>query len=76
VKGLEAQAGDVQPSQAEGADEQSSHQIGGDCGQVHKFCQSGQHQTADEGGCHADQIDFHDKMPSLNIRIAAKQQTK
>ena len=63
-QGVEAQAGQTQGADAEGAKQQACHQIGGDSGQMHQLGHAGQHQAADHGSGKTEKIGFHN-IPSL-----------
>ncbi len=62
LHGGEAQASGAQRAQAEGAQQQTRHQIGGDGGQLQPLGHPGQQQPPDEGGGQADE-NFHMALP-------------
>ena len=64
LQGIEAQAGQTKPADAEGAQQQTGHQIGRDSGQMHQLGHSGQQQAAHHCGGETEKIGFHN-IPSL-----------
>ena len=70
LHGGEAQAADVQRAQAEGAQQQPRHQIGGDSGQLQPLGCPGQQQSADQSGGKADK-NFHCSLPLSQYTICA-----
>ena len=69
LHGGEAQAADLQRSQAEGAQQQSRDQIGGDGGQLQPFGRPGQQQPPDQGGGKTDE-NFHSLLPRFGFPIS------
>ena len=67
LQGVEAQAGQTEPANAEGPQQQTGHQIGGHRGQMQQLGHPGQQKSAHQRGSETNQIGFHN-IPSL-IRI-------
>ena len=59
VKGVEAQAGDIQPPQEERPEKQSGHQVGRDGGKMQQSGKAGHKQSADQCYCQTNQINLH-----------------
>ena len=56
---VKAQAGHLQRADAEGPQQQTCHQVSGDCGQIYQLGQPGHHQTANQCDGQRNQIYFH-----------------
>ena len=59
--GIKAQTGNLQRADAEGSQEQSRHQIGGNGRELHQLCQTGKHQTADQCDGKRNQRNLHNE---------------
>jgi hypothetical protein len=56
---IEAQAGYAESTQAEGTQQQTCHQIGGDRRQIQKLGKTGHKEAADNGNGQTDQSGLH-----------------